>query len=163
MTLFLVFLFLSIFSSRIDAFIPFLSSKIVTRGIKMTGTDDMHHNIKNYLSYLQSKFENENIRFVVQGAGAILETSGKLTNLRYSNTPSKGVLATVSAANDFECHFVLNEIKSIKHVVLDKKEVLHVIRFINAADQTLLSLIFNKMEANKWNELIDQYNTVYIM
>ena len=163
MTLFLVFLFLSIFSSRSDAFIPFLSSKIVTRGIKMTATDDLHHSIKNYLSYLQSKFENENIRFVVQGAGAILETSGKLTNLRYSNTPSKGQLATVSAANDFECHFVLNEIKSIKHVVLDKKEVLHVIRFINAADQTLLSLIFNKMEANKWNELIDQYNTVYII
>ena len=155
-------LFASFIISSINAFAPFLSGKIVTRaGMKMAASDD---NIKDYLSHLHLNFDKEDIRFVVQGTGAILEASGRFSNLRYSDTPSKrSELATVSTANDFECHFVLNEIKSIKHVVLDKKEVLHVIRFVNAADQTLVSLIFKKMEGKKWNELTDKYNTVYTL
>ena len=147
--------------SSINAFVPFFPSKFVTRaGMKMATSDE---NIKDYLSHLHLNFDNDNIRFVVQGMGAILEASGRFSNLRYSDTPTKGQLATVSTANDFECHFVLNEIKSIKHVVLDKKEVLHVIRFVNAADQTLISLIFKKMDANKWKELINKYSILYTL
>ena len=159
-TLFVTLLLLALFLPSINAFIPFSSRNIIVPTVKMSASDDM---IKNYLGYLQANFDNESIRFVVQGTGAILEASGKFSNLRYSDTPSKGLLATISTADDFECHFLIKEIKSIMHVILEKKEVLHVIRFLNASDQTLISLIFKKMEAKKWSDLINKYNMVYIL
>jgi len=91
-TLFVTLLLLALFLPSINAFIPFSSRNIIVPTVKMSASDDM---IKNYLGYLQANFDNESIRFVVQGTGAILEASGKFSNLRYSDTPSKGLLATI--------------------------------------------------------------------
>ncbi len=56
------------------------------------------------------------VRFVVVGPGAILETVGSFSNLRYSKTP-KGKLATVSTNEPcFECHLRLDEINIAKQV-----------------------------------------------
>lgn len=60
------------------------------------------------------------MRFVVVGPGAILEAVGSFDNLRYSESV-KGKLATVSTESPcFECHLRLNEIFTVKNLLVDK-------------------------------------------
>jgi len=71
------------------------------------------------------------VRFVVVGAGAILETVGSFSNLRFSEGV-KGKLATLSTDDPcFECHIRLAECKSATHAVVEKQgRTLRVVRFL---------------------------------
>lgn len=84
------------------------------------------------------------VRFVVVGNGAILETVGSWSNLRYTDTP-KGRLATVSTDSPcFECHLRLAEVKEVKNVSVEKfGKMLRITRFLGADGSTLLSSILH--------------------
>ena len=84
------------------------------------------------------------VRFVVVGNGAILETVGSWSNLRYADTP-KGRLATVSSDSPcFECHLRLAEVKEVKNVSVEKfGKMLRITRFLGADGSTLLSSILH--------------------
>jgi hypothetical protein len=81
------------------------------------------------------------VRFVVVGPGAILETVGSFSNLRYSKTP-KGKLATVSTNEPcFECHLRLDEINIAKQVIVEKQgRTLRIIRFNGGKENELTHL-----------------------
>ena len=109
------------------------------------------------------------VRFVVQGAGAILESmgesrlpegnlrrnTGRFDNLRYSDT-QRGPLATVSTPDPpFECHLFLNEVHAIRWLTVTKLDrVLRITRFLAADDKTLLSVILapsaSESEVQAW-------------
>lgn len=84
------------------------------------------------------------VRFVVVGNGAILETVGRWSNLRYADTP-KGRLATVSTDEPcFECHLRLGEVKEVKNISVEKfGKLLRITRFLGADGSTLLSSILH--------------------
>ena len=90
------------------------------------------------------------VRFVVQGTGAILETVGSFDNLRYAETP-KGTLATVSTtAPCFECHLKIDSIDSVQQVVIEKfGKTLRVFRFcgkdVSNTQTTFLSAILHEV------------------
>lgn len=71
---------------------------------------------------------------------------GRFNELRYTETASRGPLATVSTVHPaFECHIYLNDIFSIKALILNKFEkVLRVIRFQTDDAKTILSVILNE-------------------
>ena len=103
------------------------------------------------------------VRFVVVGQGAILETVGSWSNLRYADTP-KGRLATVSTDSPcFECHLRLGEVKEVKNVSVEKfGKMLRITRFVGADGSTLLSSILHgsatetdPLHANAWYERDD--------
>ena len=91
-----------------------------------TGTHDL---LTNFLVDMKGVGA---VRFVVVGAGAILETIGSFDNLRFADT-TKGRLATLS--NDspcFECHIRLNEVQEVKNVIVEKFEKkLRITRFLS--------------------------------
>lgn len=98
--------------------------------------------LTEYLEDLQSL---STVRFVVIGNGAILETVGSFSNLRYSET-TKGKLATVSTENPcFECHLRINKIAKVKNVIVTKfDKKLFISRFLSGDDTTLLSVILHE-------------------
>lgn len=71
------------------------------------------------------------VRFVVVGAGAILETIGSFENMRFSETV-KGSLVTFSSDRPvFECHIRLSQVKEVQNVVVEKFEKkLRITRFL---------------------------------
>ena len=75
------------------------------------------------------------VRFVVVGPGAILETVGSFSNLRFSESPS-GRLATLSTDEPcFECHVRLSKVDTASQVVVEKQgKTLRVIRFIGRGE-----------------------------
>jgi hypothetical protein len=77
------------------------------------------------------------VRFVVVGEGAILETVGSFSNLRFSEGV-KGRLATLSTDEPcFECHIRLAECKSALHAVVEKQgRTLRIVRFLAADGKT---------------------------
>lgn len=107
------------------------------------------------------------VRHVVQGTGAILETAGSFENLRYSDIPGKGILATVSSDIPlFECHIRIYEIREVKLLEIIKFEKkLYVIRFLLESGSTALSsILMNTDDANeidKWNALKLKYGNEF--
>ena len=71
------------------------------------------------------------VRFVVVGAGAILETVGSFENMRFAETV-KGSLVTFSSDNPiFECHIRLGQVKEVQNVIVVKFEKkLRITRFL---------------------------------
>ena len=77
------------------------------------------------------------VRFVVVGPGAILETVGSFSNLRFSESPSGGGrLATLSTDEPcFECHVRLSKVDTASQVVVEKQgKTLRVVRFIGRGE-----------------------------
>jgi len=115
--------------------------------------------LPRYLSDLQAVGR---VRCVVQGAGAILESEGKFENLRYSLTPTKMPLATVSldAPVAFECHIKLDKVAKVNQVVVEKfGKTLRIARMIDKDGSTLLSIIVSggpEGEA-KFDQLRERY------
>ena len=101
--------------------------------------------------YLLDSEKLGTVRFVVVGSGAILETVGSYSNLRYSESV-KGKLATISWENPypFECHLRINEIKTIKHIEIDKfGNRLYIARYLDSNQSTILSSILHDVNAEK--------------
>ncbi len=98
------------------------------------------------------------VRFVVVGNGAILETVGSWSNLRYADTP-KGRLATVSTESPcFECHLRLGEVKEVKNVSVEKfGKSLRITRFLGADGSTLLSSILHGGTADADPQYVDAW------
>ena len=129
--------------------------------------------LKEFLNDAESLGKN---RFVVVGNGAILESIGSFSELRYAETP-KGLLATFSTEdnkgnNNFELHLRINEIQSIKFIKAEKFDTeLHIIRFCGNEGQTHLSAILslelgendssnsNSMKLQEWEKLKKKYET----
>ena len=76
-------------------------------------TTRLNLTLEKYLQELNDSSVGR-VRFVVIGAGSILEAVGSFSNLRYSQTP-RGKLATISTDEAFECHFKIDAIASVKH------------------------------------------------
>jgi len=117
--------------------------------------------------FLQDSAALGTVRFVVVGNGAILETIGSFSNLRYSET-TKGRLATLSSDNPiFECHIRLSQVKVIKMIEVSKalptgaNKLLYVVRFLSAEGETLLSSILHGVEGREnitsWTSLKEKY------
>ena len=112
--------------------------------------------------FLQACSSLQDVRFVVVGPGAILETLGSFDGLRYSET-QKGLLATVSADEPlFECHIRLAEVKEVKMLTVTRPlpggggdgKPLYVTRFLSSAGETLLSSILHgDGNISSWNEI----------
>ena len=103
------------------------------------------------------------VRFVLIGSGAILETLGSFSNLRYSET-AKGSLATLSTDDPcFECHIRLTEIKHInmietKKKIGDEERLIRVARFLGGDGTSLLSAILHgETHINQWIEIRKKY------
>ncbi len=98
------------------------------------------------------------VRFVVVGNGAILETVGSWSNLRYADTP-KGRLATVSTDSPcFECHLRLGEVKEVNNVSVEKfGKSLRITRFLGADGATLLSSILHGGAADADPQYVDAW------
>lgn len=112
--------------------------------------------------FLQACSSLQDVRFVVVGHGAILETLGSFDGLRYSETP-KGLLATVSSDEPlFECHIRLAEVNEVKMVTVTRPlpggggegRTLYVTRFLSSSGETLLSSILHGNDhVSSWNDL----------
>ena len=101
--------------------------------------------------YLLDSEQLGTVRFVVVGSGAILETVGSYSNLRYSESV-KGKLATISLEKPypFECHLRMNEIKAIKHIEVDKfGNRLYISRYLDSNQNTILSAILHDVNEEK--------------
>jgi len=101
--------------------------------------------------YLLDSEQLGTIRFVVVGSGAILEAVGSYSNLRYSES-MKGKLATLSwdKPYPFECHLRINEIKSIKHIEVEKfGNILYIARYLDSNQSVLLSAILYDVNEEK--------------
>jgi hypothetical protein len=127
-----------------EAFIGSASTNTFAR-MQLLDTKRTSEFIEKTMEFLQDCKSLGLVRFVVVGNGAILESMGEFQNLRYTET-SKGMLATVSTESPaFECHLYLNEIKSIKPVLVNKFDKnLRVFRFLSGEDKTLLSVIMTE-------------------
>ena len=99
------------------------------------------------------------VRFVVVGNGAILETVGSFSNLRFAETV-KGKLATLSTESpNFECHIRLAEVKEVKMLSLKKMDrILYISRFLDASGTTLLSSILHGDEnIGQWTKMKERF------
>lgn len=103
------------------------------------------------------------VRLVVVGSGAILETVGSFERLRVNDKQ----LATVSSSdNSFECHIKLAEVRKAAFVIKDGKEkTLHIIRLLADDESTLLSAILTDQSDDEgavdfWMNLRERFGEV---
>lgn len=111
------------------------------------------------------------VRFIVVGDGAILESVSQFSSIKYTDTPTRGVLATIS--NDdksFECHLVLNKLKQAKIAKSKARNGdfdVYAVRFLEDGGKMALSCLLHGNSGSyspdsvaAWNDLHSDYGEV---
>ena len=108
-------------------------------------------------------------RFVVQGEGAILESMGKLTEMRTSTNPNTGAkLITLSNEGipGFECHIRVDQVTRVTSSKVSKFDKnLRVTRFLGEDDKNLLSIILSEEEGSQaaWEASREKFGAEFII
>ena len=94
-------------------------------------------------------------RFIVAGAGAILEAEGSFSNMRSSlNQKTKRELITFSSDDEnhreFEAHLRIDEVKAVKFVETND---LKITRFLGKDGQSLMSAIAHGEGRKAWDDI----------
>ncbi|KAG2490864.1 hypothetical protein HYH03_010782 [Edaphochlamys debaryana] len=108
------------------------------------------------------------VRFIVLGDGAILESVNNWGGVRYNDVPSRGTLATIASADkSFECHIVLNKVK--KALIAKSKAKagdydVYAIRFQGEEGKMLLTCllhgqagVYQPAAVEAWKKLHEKY------
>lgn len=108
------------------------------------------------------------LRFVAVGNGAVLETIGRFDyGVTDFSIPGKGDYITVASVDKtFECHLCLSNVAKITMTddpaMADKTQTLHVIRFRDAEDKVMLSVLLmwapNEGPGNYLFGAVDAFN-----
>ena len=135
---------------RVSSYVQHLSRIRKNRPLLAGGDDDRKE--AKLCEFIRDAESWGTCRFVVQGEGTILESLGRLTELRTSANPKSGeTLITLSSHEipGFECHIRAGKVRSITNAEVSKfDKKLRITRLIGEDDKNLLSIILSESDQN---------------